>query len=247
MNHDLSLSASKLNLFRDDPLAFWLSENGILKLPEQIFPSITGGIDRAMKSYLDEFRGQSLPPHLLGEVNGVLYGDVGPLRHWQSGLKGYMTIGETVVRVIGALDDLIVEPSPIKDGLHVFSPLDNKSRGSSPKDDGATYYQTQCDIYALLLEENLFPPSGKAYLTYTWPVQALKRGGLVKQSLLMMDFESQTFTLSTSADRARQLIADAVECLHGPPPDPTPGKLSGFASAYNDWDGTTEPNDKEGT
>ena len=234
MKHDISLSASKLNLFRDDPLAFWLSENGLLKLPEQIFPSITGGIDRAMKSYLDEFRGHSLPPHLLGEVTGVLYGEIGPLRHWQSGLKHYWTIKEKTVRVIGALDDLIVEVGPTPEASSVYSPLDNKSRGSSPKDDGAQYYQTQVDVYALLLEENGFPPSGKAYLSYTWPVRAMKRGGLVKQSLLTMDFESQTFVLSTSADRARQLITDAVECLHGPPPDPTPGKLSGFAQAYQE-------------
>ena len=234
--YDYNLSASKLNLFRDDPCAFWLVEHKILKMPDMPFPTITRGVDIIMKNYMDQFRG-GLPPHLEGHVRGNLYAgsdEMNRWRHWQSGLKAFVTtVGGKRVRMIGALDDLATANSDR--GIALFSPIDNKSKGFEPKDDGATWYQIQCDVYALLLRENNMTPSGRAYLVYTWPTEAYGPAEPVamgKPSRFSSWFDSKVFTLEAKPERAIEVIEQAVACLEGPRPEPTTGKTSGFAEAY---------------
>ena len=47
---DYSVSASKLNLFNEDPLLFWLIEKEILNEPDAIFAGITRGLDSVTKT-----------------------------------------------------------------------------------------------------------------------------------------------------------------------------------------------------
>ena len=246
-NHQYSLSASKLNAFREDPLGFWLAEKKIIAKPDDIFPTITRGVDAVMKNYLDRFRG-ALPPHLEGVVQGTLYPNPDELkkwRHWQSGLKAriYVHLPERsegiLVQVIGALDDLLVEYHGVEDLR--YSPLDNKSKGNEPKDDGRKYYQTQCDVYALLLRENKMTPSGRAYLSYAWPVEChTPQHDFAKPSAFPMQFDSKTFEIEADADRAVRLLEEVVACLESEtPPVPTSGKLSGWGEAYREWKGNT--------
>lgn len=209
MGWDYSLSASKLNLMTECKRCFF--DANILKIerPRGIFPSLPGGVDRVMKTYLDQHRG-ALPPSLAGKIPGVLWGDVAQitkLRHWKSGLKAVVSIGKKTVSLIGALDDLIQEFEG------TFSPFDTKTKGDVPKDDGAQYYQGQLDIYALLLRENKMPPSGKGYLDYHYPVQTAGN---------TITFDHVLYQLTADADRAVAWIAEAVGVLTGGQPDSNP-------------------------
>lgn len=205
MEFDMSLSASKLNVMRDCERCFFDINTLKIERPRGIFPGLPMGVDRVMKRYLDSFRG-SLPPELSGKINGVFWGtqrEIEKLRNWRSGLQALIVVHGTTVKLIGALDDLIQEVDS------TFSPYDTKTKSDLPKDDGAIYYQGQLDIYTLLLRENHFPSSGKAYLDYWFPV--LCEGG-------SLTFEHALYTLKTNADAALDVIGRAVLILNGERP-----------------------------
>jgi len=208
MGWDISLSASKLNVLRECELCFWLMINKKLEQIRGIFPSLPGGMDRIMKEYCDRYRG-SLPPELVGKVPGKLWGtpaQIAKLRHWKSGLKAEIRTKHGVVSLIGALDDLTIN----EDGG--YAPVDGKSKGSTPKDDGAQYYQGQLDIYALILQENGLPPTGKGYLWYFWPVS-------ITNGIGSIGFDSTVYALRASADEARKTIEYAMQIIKGPQPN----------------------------
>lgn len=208
MGWDFSLSASKLNLLAECQRCFF--DANVLKIdrPRGIFPSLPSGVDRVMKDYCDKYR-QSLPPQLVGKIAGKLWGStaqITKLRHWKSGLKAELVVAGKTVNLIGALDDLIFEDNAS------YSPYDIKTKGAEPQDDGARYYQLQCDIYALLLQENGMPPSGKAYLDYHFPI--IMDGGAIA-------FKDKLFVLNTDTNRAHATIEKAVTLMLGNQPSPS--------------------------
>lgn len=209
MGWDISLSASKLGLKRECTRCFF--DANVLKIdrPRGIFPSLPGGVDRAMKESMDAYRGSMMPP-LDTELTGVLWGrveQINKLRNWRSGLKANLSIGGKLINLVGALDDVILERD------ETFSPYDTKTKGDVPKDDGAQYYQEQVDIYALLLRENDMRPSGKGYLCYWYPVMMV--GGAIR-------FEHALYTLTADPERALASITEAVAILSGGQPDHNP-------------------------
>jgi len=209
----IRLSASKLNLFNECPRCFWLSEKCDIKRPRGPFPTLPGGMDAVLKRYFDQYLG-TVPPELNGKVPGVLFGKgqegvLKQMRNWRTGLQ---YINDTV-SLIGALDSLLV------DGDRYY-PLDFKTKGWAPKDSGEQYYQTQLDLYGLLLQENGYLHGGKGFLVYFFPLHA----NVASEEFLPVYFGSEVFTLSVEPDRAREVIRNAVECLAGPIPDPGEGQ-----------------------
>ena len=209
MGFDYSLSASKLNLLKECRRCFY--DANVLKIerPRGIFPSLPGGVDRVMKEYMDRHRGK-LPLELCQDLTGKLWGSVSEitkLRHWKSGLKTLVQVGTKTVSLIGALDDLILEPN------HTFSAYDTKTKGDLPKDDGSQYYQLQLDVYGLLLQSNGMTPSGKGYLCYWYPVAKAGEG---------IEFRSKLYTLTVDPARAVADITDAVNLMQGGQPDHNP-------------------------
>ncbi|MBM3206912.1 MAG: hypothetical protein FJZ43_04810, partial [Candidatus Staskawiczbacteria bacterium] len=57
----IKLSPSKLNLFLECHLCFWLSEHGVHR-PSGPFPSLPGGMDRKLKIYFDKYRKEGKLP-----------------------------------------------------------------------------------------------------------------------------------------------------------------------------------------
>lgn len=214
MGWDVSLSASKLNKFNECKRCFWDYCTKKLDTPRGPFPSITHGVDRVLKAYTDQFRGTGhLPIELLQKVpkGSVFYGTVEQikkLRNWKSSIKPVLTLESGItVSLIMAFDDLLLGP----DGA--FSPLDGKSKGDEPKDDGAQYYQRQLDVYALGMQLNGWKISGKGYLWYLWPERYDPTG---------TTFKSKVYELDCNPLRAIELIGQAVECLKGGQPDASP-------------------------
>lgn len=237
-HYDYSLSASKLNQFNEDPLMFWLVEKDILAKPDEIFAGITKAMDKKTKDHFDQFRG-SLPPQLVGKVPGVLDPDLVKRgwRNWQS-FQIFITVNGKRVRVLGMLDDALVDDST---GHPVFTPLDNKSKESRPKDNGAKWYQRQMDVYVLILRELGYAVSGKAVLNYMWPTEigadpSAETTTLTKPSMVNVWFDSEVCILEANPDRAIEVITQAIECLESDnPPMATDRKLSGFGDSFHWW------------
>ena len=205
MGFDLSLSASKLNLMKKCERCFYDANTLDIPQPRGIFPSLPGGIDRVMKTYLDVFGG-TVPPMLAGHIPGQLYPDRAQMnkwRNWKSGLKAEVEVHGVRVGIIGALDDLLMNCPD-------YSPLDGKTKGSEPKDDGAVYYQVQSDVYGLLLDRNKMRVSGKSYFVYFHPAAMVGCD---------IAFGITVHALRCSPDHAVETIGKAVLLLKGGQPD----------------------------
>lgn len=203
----MQLSPSKINVLNNCPRCFFMEDMKI-KRPRGIFPSIPGGIDLVLKTYYDEFRtANKLPPETKTQLSGEeLYPDIAILKKWRHWRTGLTCVVEGV-KLIGALDDALLN----KKGQ--ISPYDYKTKGSEPKDDGSQYYQTQLDIYELMLSENGFQTSGYGYLAYYYPEKVTING---------IKFGTKIYKIKTSIDNAIDKIKLAKEILEGTIPDADP-------------------------
>jgi len=103
------LSPSKLNLFLECPLCFWLDNKGIHR-PNGPFPSLPGGMDRKLKVYFDKYRKMGkLPPELNGKVVGKLYDDMAKMDLWRNNRKGLSWTDEDGNTLAGAIDDCLID------------------------------------------------------------------------------------------------------------------------------------------
>lgn len=204
------LSPSALSLFSECPRCFWLERNQGIRRPRGIFPSLPGGMDRAIKLYFDRYRRQGkLPPELQGKVDGLLFGDQMRLDRWRDWKLTDLKYEDVQLQVslTGALDDCVV-----KNGLH--SPLDYKTRGSALKEDSTSYYQDQLNCYCLILESSGFRTNSSAYLVYYFP-RGVEEYGKVT-------FSVEPYRITTSVEAARELVSQGVKCLRGDIPASSP-------------------------
>lgn len=202
MPKPVRLSASTLGIYEDCKRCFYSHIVNGVKRPETPFSSLPNGIDRALKSYANKFRG-ALPPQLHGKVSGVLFSDMEKMKKyqaWQSGLQFSLDTKYGNVTLIGALDDLLVDGD-------LYTPLDWKTRGSAPKDSGIQYYGRQANCYSLLLFGNGMKPSGSTVLCYWYP-ESIGDGSHVK-------FQSEVFVVPSDYREAMNTIEGAMAVLAG--------------------------------
>lgn len=216
MDKLISLSPSKLNLFTECPRCFWDTYTGKCPKPRGVFPSLPGGMDRIIKSYADRHRG-TLPEVLKGKVPGVLLADINKIkqwRHWKTGLTYFDK--DHNIKLIGGLDDCLV------DGEY-YIPLDWKSKGSEPSDSGEQYYQAQLDCYNLMLASEGYKTRNEGYLVYLYPTDCIDSiHGRTLDNGIAAFFKTSIYKLECSADRAKELVIKAAECLRGKRPTSVP-------------------------
>jgi len=211
------LSATSLGLFSECPRCFWLERIRGLKRPQGPFPSLPGGMDLVIKTYFDLYRGQNrLPPELEGKLPGRLLPDQELLNRWRrwTGPSNKTTGGlwyrdkNLGADLVGLLDDCLVDGE-------TYIPLDYKTRGYPPKESTSKYYQTQLDLYTLLLAENGYKTDRVAYLVYYWP------RGITQERQVLFEVEPQR--ISTDSDRGLQIFQRAARLLQqGNPPSRPP-------------------------
>ena len=220
MNTAIKLSPSALNLFLECPRCFWLERVKNVKRPRGIFPSLPGGMDRAIKIYFDGFRAKdALPSELQGsDFEGTrLFSNQAKLELWRSWKTGlvYRDAENENASLSGALDDLLVK------GDH-YIPFDYKTKGSvTTEADAVKYYRNQLDCYALLLDANQMPSAGHAFLLYYSPKSVGERGAVL--------FELQAIKIATDIERARETFQRAVALLKSEMP------VSGPSCEYCQW------------
>lgn len=208
----IRLSPSTIGIFKECPRCFWLDKVKGIKQPRGIFPTLPGGMDRALKDRYDRFRHSGvLPPEIRSQLKGKLFTNIKKLNEWRNWRQGMSCMVEDV-QLRGAVDDAFVEA----DGM--ISPFDYKTRGAEPKSDAPDYYGHQLDIYALLFQENGYKISRKAYLAYYWQDCALDDEPGIDQTVLFQ-FNCKIEKKEADPERAKILVTSAADCLNGPEPE----------------------------
>lgn len=213
MKEKIQLSPSKLNDFVRCPRCFHDQYVSKVVKPRGIFPTLPGGMDLILKKYVDSFRG-SIPHGLAGQLPGVLLRDeiqMKKWRHWRTGPTYFDK--ENNIELIGALDDCL-------DDKYVHIPLDWKSKGSEPMEDGSKYYQLQMDCYNLMLDAQGLQTRNEAYLVYFYPREGRSnsQNGRVSLGIIEVLFGLKVFQLKCSKENARLKMIEAADCLRGPRP-----------------------------
>lgn len=209
----VSLSPSRLNRFAECPRCFWLQVNEGVDRPSAPFPSLPGGMDRAIGAHFDRCRRDGgLPPELDGEVDAVLEPDRTFLERCRAWQTDPTYVDEDLGVVLrGALDDLLRTP----DGSLVV--LDYKTRGHPPRGDSGApeYYARQVGCYALILHSNGHHTADHGLLLYYYP-DAVAADGAFR-------FHTELRRVPIDLEGVRGEIQAAVETLRGPLPDRQPG------------------------
>jgi len=206
-NQTIYLSPSKLNLFQECPLCFWLHMVKGIHRPEGPFSSLPGGMDGLIKKYFDKYRGlNKMPPELEGKVQGRLLSDQDLLKEWRSVSKNsapkYFD-KELNACLFGALDECFV------DGDY-YIPVDYKTRGYDLKEDSTSFYQTQLDCYTFLLEAEGYKHLSFGYLVYYIPTEVGENG--------RVQFKVEAHKLETNPLRGYEVFREAVKCVRGSQP-----------------------------
>lgn len=220
LNSKIWLSPSKLNLFQECPLCFWLSEVKGVHRPQGPFSSLPNGLDRLIKEYFDQYRVLGkVPPELEGKVEGKPFSDQALMDKWRNWKTGLSYTDDTLNAVLfGALDECFVNGD-------YYIPVDYKTRGFDLKEDSTSYYQTQLDCYAFLLEKSGYPTPSFGYLIYYIP-KKVEENGLIK-------FRIEPQKMETNPQRAYEVFAKALQLIA----NPAPASHSGcqFCSWGNDF------------
>ena len=206
-NKTIYLSPSKLNLFQECPLCFWLEEVKEIHRPKGPFSSLPSGMDLLIKKYFDKYRvKEEMPPEIEGKVQGKLLQDQSLLGQWRKPYKDthpQCFDKEDKAVLFGALDECFIDGE-------FYIPVDYKTRGFGLKEDSLSYYQTQLDCYTLMLEAEGYKHLSFGYLIYYIP-EEVKEQGMVK-------FSVEAKKLTTSPKRGREIFRRAVKLLRGAKP-----------------------------
>lgn len=199
------ISQSALGLFKSCPKCFWLDKNKKIKRPQGIKASIMGGIDLAMKNSVESSVERRMEHLYLDSLPGAVpFRDRTRLSKFQS-WRSFQTVIDGI-KIWGELDDLIEFPAD-----STVAPWDFKSNGQEREwlSYAEMYYQTQMDMYHLLLEGQGLKCTGHGYFTFSWP------SGFGPEGLI---FSHKTIEVKTNPYDAVKLLHDAVECLESPMP-----------------------------
>lgn len=201
-----TFSPSSLSLLKDCPRCFWLHFNRKIKRPETIFPSLPSGMDKILKEHFDRFmKLGALPPELRtldGELK--LFDNEELLKVWRSNFKGIQWKDAESNLFRGAVDNLLQKGKKL-------IVLDYKTRGFPLKDDTATYYQDQLDIYNFLLRRNGYDTEDYAYLLFYHPNKVHENGS--------MDFHVDLVKMTISIKNAEKIFKEALKVLGQDIPD----------------------------
>jgi len=222
----IKLSPSKLNLFQECPLCFWLQEVKGIHRPTQPFSSLPSGMDLLIKKYFDLWREKGeLPPEIQGKVKEKPLQNQELLRRWRYWGTGPKYEDKKLGFVLqGALDECFVDPST-SSGQVYYIPVDYKTRGFDLKNDSLKYYQLQMDCYTLLLEAEGYKTKKAAYLVYYIPKKVRANG--------KVDFAVEIHKVKTDPENAIKVAQEAVKTLKGAQP-PSHSEC-GFCSWGNDF------------
>ena len=198
------LSPSSLNLFKECPRCFWLTQHKVWKRPTSIFPSLPSGMDRILKTHFDKFmEKQQLPPELCENhefKNLKLFDNKEKLAVWRNNWKGISWTDDKGNELHGAVDNLLVNKTNKK-----LIVLDYKTRGYPLKEDTAEHYRLQLDIYNFLLRKNNYKTEDYGFLLFYVPKEVMATGEVL--------FDTELVKMKINVKGAEEIWKKALKLL----------------------------------
>lgn len=197
------LSPSSLNLMKECPRCFWLSQHRVWKRPVGIFPSLPNGMDRILKEHFNRFRDKNqLPPELCEQdscSDMKLFPDKEKLKVWQNNWKGVSFTDKKGNELHGAVDNILVKGNKL-------IVLDYKTRGYPLKEDTAEHYRLQQNIYNFLLRKNGYQTENYFFLLFYVPNEVTPTGEVI--------FDTELIKMKVDVKMAEQIWEKAIELLN---------------------------------
>ena len=204
------LSPSSLNLMKECPRCFWLTQHKVWKRPSGIFPSLPSGMDKILKVHFDKFMEKGiLPPEIAEnkECKGMkLFNDKEKLKVWQSNFKGVSWTDKEGNELHGAVDNILVSGKEKK-----LIVLDYKTRGYAVKDDTAEHYRLQQNVYNFLLRKNGYETEDFFFLLFYVPREVVTTGEVI--------FDTELVKMKVGVKNAEKVWRNALEILEGGCPE----------------------------
>ena len=223
----IRLSRSKLDLFLECPLCFWLDVRHHVKRPQGYPYTLSIAVDQLLKAEFDSYRKEGAPHPLMKEsgLDAVPFPDEKKLEAWRDPFRGLEFKHPAGVTIFGAVDDIF----QFSDGK--LAVCDYKSSGAKEVtvyDD----YRRQMNVYTYLLEKNGHETTGKGYFVF---YKVDKTRGFEGR----LPFTGSIVEVPTDVDTVEPVIANAVRCLNSEGA-PRPGPECDYcafrqkSSAYGD-------------
>lgn len=198
------LSPSAINLMKECPRCFWLTQHKVWKRPSGIFPSLPSGMDKILKVHFDKFMEKGeLPPELCenSHCKGMkLYNNPEKMKIWQSNFKGISWTDEEGNELHGAVDNILVKGNKL-------IVLDYKTRGYPLKEDTAEHYRLQQNIYNFLLRKNGYKTEDFFFLLFYVPKEVTPTGEVV--------FDTELVKMDVDVKMAKDAWKEALDLLNG--------------------------------
>ncbi|MFH0711889.1 MAG: PD-(D/E)XK nuclease family protein [archaeon] len=197
------LSPSVLNLFKECPRCFWLTQHKVWKRPSGVFPSLPSGMDRILKIHFDKFRDKGLlPPELCDNCHCEdmkLFDDSEKMKVWQNNFKGISWTDKNGNELHGAVDNILMKGKKL-------IVLDYKTRGYAVKDDTAEHYRLQQNVYNFLLRKNGYETEDYFFLLFYVPKEVLSTGEVI--------FDSELVKMKVDVEVAEDEWKSAIKLLN---------------------------------
>ena len=203
-------SPSSLSLLKECKKCFWLYYNKGLKRPSTIFPSLPSGVDNVIKKHFDHYRkNNGLPPEIERlNTDVTLFSNQDLLNTWRNNFKGLQWTDKKGNLLRGAIDDLLQID-------HKLIVIDYKTRGYPVKNDTASFYQDQLDLYNFLLRKNGYKTEDYSYLLFYHPKKLNEDSYFV--------FNTDLVKVKTDVLNAERILSRAVETLDNKMPNSSDG------------------------
>ncbi len=203
----LSLSRSKVELFRQCPRCFWLDLKAKVRQPPGFPFNLNSAVDHLLKNEFDRYRGgTTVPPRLQREGLSFIPAEHPDLQKWRHNFTGVRVEHEpTGMTVFGAIDDLWVD----EHGTHYV--VDYKA--TSKKDevnldaDWQVSYKRQVEFYQWLLRGRGLKVADRAWFVYA--------NGIKGESAFddVLRFRTKLIPYDGNADWVDPTLRAVFDCL----------------------------------
>jgi hypothetical protein len=201
---NFKLSPSALNLMKDCPRCFWLTQNKVWKRPSGIFPSLPSGMDKILKIHFDNFMKKGLlPPEIANHKSCeglALFNNPELMKIWQSNFKGIRFEDKNGNILRGAVDNILVKGKKL-------IVLDYKTRGYPLKEDTAEHYRLQQNVYNFLLRKNGYKTEDYFFLLFYVPNKVTPSG--------KVKFDTELVKMKVDVEMAEKIWEKALKLLNG--------------------------------
>ena len=203
----MRISRSKVDLFIECPLCFWLDVKAKIKRPSGPPFSLNVAVDHLFKNEFDQARGKAVPMRLAQEGLSFIPAEHPKLDQWRNNFKGVTRIfGSPAIEFFGAIDDLW------QDMFGQYYVVDYKATSKADEvnldADWQISYKRQVEFYQWLLRGNDLNMSDQAWFVYT---NGIKDERSFDDTL---HFRTKMLSYVGNGDWIEPTLKELIECVH---------------------------------